>query len=506
MMGLHDLTFRDVVQKYSLHLRDRTAFVQGDRRWSFGQYVDDLHRLAESLASLGIRKGDRAAVLSLNSYTYFVIYGAAACLGAIVVPLNWRSKPDELRIILELCTPRLMVAEPEFAEMLAGLRERCGFVEHWLSTGDTSGFESLAALMKTDGRLEDIPLAPEDPYLIVPTAAVEGKPKGAVLTHGNTVAMGIQTIAHLGINRDTVYFNLMPLFHVMDQMFAFATLYAGGRNVILERFDAEAAAQGIQKHRVSVTATVPPMLASILDRAEASGWDLGSLRVVGGLAEHPETLERLHRKTGAKFWVGYGQTETYGYVTLCPYEECPGSSGREGLMACLRLVDEYDREVAPGQPGEVLVRGPLVFGQYWNMKEETDYVFRGGWHHTGDICRQDEKGYLWYVKRKAEKELIKPGGENVYPAEVEKVLLQHPAVEEACVFGVPDKEWGEAIKAVCAFKPGAPPPNPREVTEFVATRIARHKKPKFLVFVDRLPKRADGSVDRERVKAEHGRP
>jgi long-chain acyl-CoA synthetase len=175
-------------------------------------------------------------------------------------------------------------------------------------------------------------------------------------------------------------------------------------------------------------------------------------------------------------------------------------------MACLRLVDEYDREVAPGQPGEVLVRGPLVFGQYWNMKEETDYVFRGGWHHTGDICRQDEKGYLWYVKRKAEKELIKPGGENVYPAELEKVLLQHPSIEEACVFGVPDKEWGEAIKAVCASKSGTPPPDPKEVTEFVASRIARHKKPKFLVFVDRLPKRADGSVDREKVKAEHGGP
>ena len=190
-MGLHDMTFRDVVQKYSLHFRDRTAFVQGERRWSFGEYVEDLNRLAAGLASLGIRKGDRAAVLSLNSYTYFVIYDAAACLGAVLVPLNWRSKPEELRTILELCTPRVMVAEPEFAEMLAELREGCGFVEHWLSTEETKGFESLAALMKTGGRTEEIPLALEDPYLIVPTAAVEGKPKGAVLTHGNTVAMGI---------------------------------------------------------------------------------------------------------------------------------------------------------------------------------------------------------------------------------------------------------------------------------------------------------------------------
>jgi long-chain acyl-CoA synthetase len=166
------------------------------------------------------------------------------------------------------------------------------------------------------------------------------------------------------------------------------------------------------------------------------------------------------------------------------------------------LVDEYDREVPLGQPGEIVVRGPLVFQKYWNLDKDTSHAFREGWHHTGDIGLIDEKGYLWYQKRKSEKELIKPGGENVYPAEVEKALLKHPDVLETCVFGVPDKQWGEAIKAVCVCKPNSNL-KPQELIEFVASRIARYKKPKYIVFVDALPKTKDGMTDREKVKADH---
>ena len=504
-MGIHDMTVRDMIQKDSLHRKNRVAFVQGDMRWSFGQYTEDLKNLAGGLSSLGVKKGDRLAVLSFNSYNYFLLYGAAASLGAILVPLNWRFKEEELKAILEMCTPKSMIVEPEFENMAVRLKHSTPSMEHLLSTDGHSGVDSLQGLMRIGGnRFEEPSLSQEDPYLIVPTAAVDGKPRGAVLTHRNLLAGGIQTMMHMAINQDSIYLNLMPLFHVMDLEVAFATFLAGGCNVILKRFDPEEAAGTIHKERVSVIATVPPMLASILDKAEATGLDLTSLSVVAGLAEHPDTVERCHQKTGAKFWAGYGQTETIGYVTLGPYDDCPGSSGKEGLLARIRLVDDYDRDVAPGEPGEVVVRGPLVFEKYWNLKEETAYVFRDGWHHTGDVCRLDDRGYLWYVKRKAEKELIKPGGENVYPAEVEKALLEHPDIEEACVFGVPDKDWGEAIKAVCGFRAGGRAPEPKEVAEFVASRIARHKKPKFLVFVEGLPKRQDGSVDLDRVKAEHG--
>jgi long-chain acyl-CoA synthetase len=169
----------------------------------------------------------------------------------------------------------------------------------------------------------------------------------------------------------------------------------------------------------------------------------------------------------------------------------------------MRLVDDYDRDVAVGQPGEIVIRGPITFEKYWNLEDDTAYTFRDGWHHTGDVGRLDEEGYLWYMKRKAEKELIKPGGENVYPAEVEKAILQHEAVLEACVFGVPDKEWGEAVKAVCVLKDGTRL-RQDELIEFVGSRIARYKKPKHVVFIDALPKDEDGNVDREKVKANNG--
>jgi len=156
-----------------------------------------------------------------------------------------------------------------------------------------------------------------------------------------------------------------------------------------------------------------------------------------------------------------------------------------------------------GAPGEICVRSPVVFLGYWGLDQDTAYTFRNGWHHTGDMGRFDEEGYLWFLRRKAEKELIKPGGENVYPVEVEKAVLQHEKVAEVSVIGVPDKKWGEAIKAVCVLKPGEAP-DPQELAEFVATKIARYKKPQYVTFVDALPKTGEGEIDRDQVKKDHG--
>ncbi|MBS3809905.1 MAG: AMP-binding protein, partial [Desulfobacterales bacterium] len=167
------------------------------------------------------------------------------------------------------------------------------------------------------------------------------------------------------------------------------------------------------------------------------------------------------------------------------------------------LLDDNDNEVPTGEEGEICVRGPSVFLGYWGRDKDTARTFRNNWHHTGDMGRFDEDGYLWYSRRKAEKELIKPGGENVYPAEVESVIREHPAVSEVSVIGVPDRQWGEAIKAVCVLKPGKTA-DEQELTDFVASRIARYKKPRFVVFEDALPKTSKGEIDRDRVKKDHG--
>jgi acyl-CoA synthetase (AMP-forming)/AMP-acid ligase II len=231
---------------------------------------------------------------------------------------------------------------------------------------------------------------------------------------------------------------------------------------------------------------------------------VSSLRGVGGV-DSPETIERFLKKNAhAVFYSLYGQTEAMP-VSGCNYMDKPGSIGPAAILTRVALFDDLDRDVNPGTPGEVCVRSPAVFQGYWNLKEETAYAFRNGWHHTGDLGRIDENGFLWYAGRKPEKELIKPGGENVYPAEVEKAILDHGSIEEVCVIGVSDREWGEAVKSVCVLKQGCAV-SAAELIEFVASKIARYKKPKYIVFVEELPKTAGGAVNREQVKKAWGAP
>lgn len=502
-MGLYDLTVYDIVKKNALFRGNKVGLVCGDLRMSFAQMALEVDRVASGLWGLGVAKGDRVAVVAMNCHEFLILYGAAAKLGAIMLPINWRLKPEEIQVILEDCTPKVLVGSSEYLEILGELAEKCPFVKCKLAFEDGGhGFLPLKDLRLEGEPAAEAQLHANDPFVIIHTAAVEGKPRGAVLSHGNIVAANVQSMAVMGIQEDSVHLAMLPLFHIAGLGMAMHVMHAGGTNVIMRKFDAGEAARLIEKEGVTTIETFPPMLSTLLDAAQENGLGLRSLKAVGGL-DHPDTMRRCQEMTGARFFVGFGQTETSGFCTICPLDERPGSAGREGPLVRVRLVDDYDREVPVNTPGEITVRGPLVFLGYWNLPRETDYTFREGWHHTGDIGRLDEDGYLWYVKRKAEKELIKPGGENVYPAEVEKALLEHPDVVEACVFGVPDKQWGEAIKAVCSVRPGSSL-GPQEVIDFVASRIARYKKPKYVVLVDALPKTQDGSIDREKVKADYG--
>jgi len=217
----------------------------------------------------------------------------------------------------------------------------------------------------------------------------------------------------------------------------------------------------------------------------------------------PETIEKYQQVTGGTFYCIYGQTETTGLVTLGLYNDRPGSAGKVTQLGEVRLVDDYDRPVPAGQVGEITMKGPLIFKGYWNLPTDNEFTFRDGWHHTGDLGRFDDDGFLWYAGRKAEKELIKPGGENVYPAEVEKVILQHPAVDKTVVFGVPDPKWKEGIKAVCLLKAGENL-EPQELVKFVGGRIASYKKPQYVEFIDDFSLLEDGSPDRAKIKELYG--
>jgi long-chain acyl-CoA synthetase len=292
------------------------------------------------------------------------------------------------------------------------------------------------------------------------------------------------------------------MFHVGGLFMALNSFQAGALNVNMSKFEAEKAVELIEEKKVSIFFDFSPILASILDQHEKTGKDIKSLRAVMGL-DTPETIEKYQHLTGGTFYTIYGQTETTGLTTMGRYNDRPGSAGKTIPLGNVRLVDDYDRPVPNGQVGEITLKGPLVFKGYWNLPEDTAYTFREGRHHTGDLGRFDADGFLWYSGRKAEKELIKPGGENVYPAEVEKVILQHPAVEKTVVFGVPDPKWKEGIKAVCMIKADERLA-PQDLIRFVGGRIASFKKPQYVEFVADMPTLQDGSPDREKIKALYG--
>jgi acyl-CoA synthetase (AMP-forming)/AMP-acid ligase II len=503
-MGLHDFTIYDLIVRNARIFANREAWISDYRRVNFHEFMHEVNVLSFGLQAGGLKKGDRIGILSQNCYEFVLLYGAAAKLGAVMLPINWRLTPPEIDYILSDGRPRFLIVGPDHKATVRGLAKRLEFIEKIFVFGDADGeFAAFSALIGKAGPVKEIDIQQNDPYLIIHTAAVAGRPRGATLSQGNIIASNLQHMATMGLRENDAYLHLLPLFHIADLALAFSIMHAGGKNVLMTRFDPELALKLIETERVTTIGEFPPMLGMLLEKLEGTSCDISSLKHVAGI-DHPANIEKFKKQANAEFWVGFGQSETSGMVTVCPYTEKPGSAGKEGPLAKIKLVDEDDHEVEAGKQGEICVRGPLVFLGYWNLEEDNRFTFREGWHHTGDIGRLDENGYLWYVKRKAEKELIKPGGENVYPAEVEKVILEHPEVTEVSVIGVRDPEWGEAIKAVCVLVPGSSLTK-QGLIDFVASRIARYKKPKYVDFVPALPKGQEGSVDREKVKAQYGK-
>lgn len=504
-MGLYDFTFYDVVVRNAISFENKEAWfeVEDNRSLNFRDLKENVDSLAAGLQKQGIGKGDRIGVLGKNTLEYFLLYGAAAALGAIVLPINWRLSADEVRYNLEDCTPKVVFIGEEFQETGESIKAQLPSVEEFFNLDlERDRFSPFQGLMESGADFERAEVSTDDGFVIIHTAAVAGRPRGALLSHGNILFADMHFDYLMNIKPQDVHLNFLPLFHVGGLFMATSSFHAGALNLNMRGFDAPKVVQLIEEKGGSIMMNFSPILSSILEEHEKTGKDISSLRAVVGL-EVPETIEKYQQTTGGTFYCMYGQTETSCLATLAPYNEAPGSAGRMLPLAEVRLVDDYDRPVAVGEVGEITMRGPMVFKGYWNLPQDTASTFRNGWHHTGDMGRFDEKGFLWYAGRKADKELIKPGGENVYPAEVEKVILEHPAVEKTVVFGVPDPKWKEGIKAVCQLKEGEKL-EPQELIEFVGARIARYKKPQYVEFVKDFPVLEDGSPDRPKIKEMYG--
>jgi acyl-CoA synthetase (AMP-forming)/AMP-acid ligase II len=494
-------TVYDLITRGAAVHGDAPAVVQGERVLSFRQLRQRVDELAAGLVGLGIGPGERICVLAQNDAAYLELYGACARQGIVAYPINWRLTGPEVERVVDRAQPKMMVIDQATLPLVADWLGGKDVPHRYRLTGAAdAGFEPLAGLYRAGAAPAPADVAPGDAFAVISTAAVDVVPRGAVLSHANVITANLTAIGALGLTEGDRYLAALPLFHVTALGMSLAHLHAGGAVVVVARFDAEEAVRLIDRHRITHVSDFPPVLSSLLDAAEKLGSALPSLAHVSGL-DTPQTIQRLHEKTKAQFWTGFGQSETTGFVTIQRVAEKPGASGRPVPAAQVRLVDDYEREVPVGTPGEILVRGPLVFQGYFAQPDVTAHTFRGGWHHTGDVGRFEADGYLRYVKRKPEKELIKPGGENVYPAEVETVIMQMADVTGVCVYGVPDAKWGEAIKAVVETKTGR---TPQQVIDFVGSKIARFKRPHVVVFTDALPRGADGAVDRDAVKARWG--
>ncbi len=500
MTDLHNLTFFDIYEKNALYNGRSTAINFKDENTSYSDLFLRTSKLASGIKTLNLPEGSRIAVLCKNHPAFFHLFGAASALNLALVLINRRLSSDEINYIVEDTSPSIIFCDKEMADQAGSLAKSFSCLKQcFIVDEDDNDFSSL---YDNPPLKEAVPCRAKDPFVIIHTAAMLGKPRGAVLGQENILLSNQQIIHALGIDETKSYLNILPLFHIMGINLGLGIIQAGGKNIIQEKFDPPKTLDLIQEQKVNLFGSFPPIISNLLDEIKNGDYDLSSLEVAAGL-EMPDMAKKWEAETPSKFWTMYGQTETSGLITFAEYFAKPGSAGVISSFAKIRIADDFDNVLPMGETGEILVRGPLVFQGYWNADQLNAHTLRDGWHHTGDLGMIDSDGFLFFKGRKAEKELIKPGGENVFPAEVEKVILGHDAVKDVCVFGVPDPKFGEGIKAVCSLNPGADLTKD-DLIKFCGSLIAGYKKPRYVEFVDELPKTEDGSINREKIKKEYG--
>ncbi|QES10126.1 long-chain-fatty-acid--CoA ligase [Streptomyces venezuelae] len=478
---------------------DRIALVHRGRTRTYRELHQRVTRLAQALRALGAGPGDRIAYLGANHPAFLETLFAAGALGAVLVPLNTRLAPPELAYNLADSGSTVLVHAPEQTEAARGAADDAGGVRHRITLGAADGgalaYDELLAAAATEPL--DRPVHPGDPCMIMYTSGTTGRPKGAVLTHGNITWNSVNVLVDTDLTADEVTLVVAPLFHTAGlNMTCLPTLLKGGRVVLLDAFDADRVLETVEQHRVTYLFGVPTMYDAMAARARWATTDLTSLRTLNcGGAPVPARTIAAYLDRGLAFSQGYGMTEASPGVLFLDRERTTAKAGSAGVphfFTDTRVVRPDGRDAAPEERGEILVQGPNVMAGYWNRPEDTAAAFTDGdWLRTGDVARLDAEGYAYLVDRV--KDMYVSGGENVYPAEVEDVLLTHPDVQECAVIGVPDPLWGETGRAVVVLRPGARA-DADELLGHLRGRLAKYKIPTSVVLTDALPRTASGKV------------
>lgn len=473
-----------------------TAVVCQDRRRTYAELGSRCRRLAGAMRKLGLAPGDRVGVVALNSDRYLELYLGLPAAGYVLVPVNSRLAPAEMRAILDDAGAAVAFAD-------AGYPGTAGVSQVLTMPGD---YEDLIAAA------DEVPLgdgvSENDLAVLFYTSGTTGAAKGAMHTHRSLVSSGLHFMATWPFDQRTRWLVASPMFHTGGILATLATVWAGGTHVIMPRFDPDLAVDLIEREAVTHTLLVPTMLAAAARAQLARPRDVSSLRYLshGASPISAETLRRTRQAfPGAELLHVYGTTETTPITTLLPHEELilgtplVRSCGRPAVGVEMRVVDEGLADLPPHAVGQIAVRGPSVMAGYWRKPEATAAVMRDGWYLTGDLGYRDEESYIYLVDRA--KDMIVSGGENVYSTEVEDALGSHPAVEEAAVFGVPDPRWGETVHAVVFSRTAT---TADDLVAHCRGRIAGFKVPRSIELrTEPLPKSAAGKILKRVLRDPH---
>jgi fatty-acyl-CoA synthase/long-chain acyl-CoA synthetase len=496
---------------------DKTGFVYLDRAYSFAQVDARVDQVAVGLAAAGVRKGDRVAMLMGNSMTTIEAYFALSRLGAIAVPVNLRFVAPEVAFILADCGATTLLVDQAYAAVAAQARASVPDVARCLVVGPDPGEAGPASLLwdevvaPSGGPALAPDVANDDPAMIMYTSGTTGRPKGAVLTHYSLAmsAMSAMIEQHLSDSDEVWYLNL-PLFHISGVAGIYPYMFVGGTSIIapLGAFDAKTAIDDLERYQITAACFVGPQWQAIVDLPGVEQRSYALRRVIWGTSPAIVPLLEAVRRAfpRAAIYNTFGQTEMSPVTCMLGAEDFDarkGSVGKPVINVEARIVDDDMHDVTPGEVGEIVYRGPSVMKEYWNLPEATAEAFAGGWFHSGDLCRQDDDGFIYVVDRK--KDVVISGGENIYSAEVEAVIVRHPKVRDVAVIGVADPKWGETPWAIIVPKDAADPPSEGELVEHCRREMASFKKPSaFVILEGDLPRNAMGKVTKPALRAQYG--
>lgn len=495
---------------------DTEALVVDGKRYTYAQLTDRLNRLSNALAGMDIRKGDKIGLLLYNGNEFAESVFAAAKQGAVIVPLNYRLKENELAYIIDHSDCKALIFDTDFDPLISALKPRLTQVNHHLAVGKRSAngltYENILAMSPPTE--PDVPVLETDLASIIYTAGTTGLPKGAMLSHRNHLWSCLNSMLREGNpakERNVIV--PIPLFHVAGFQRFLITLFLGGKNVMSRTFDPEVFLNTIEREKITATLMVPTQITMLtrvsdldrFDRSSVGPFQFGAapsgLKMLRDIATVFPNSDPQHC---------YGITETTATASYLPGAEFAkkmGSIGKKGrgyINIEVRVLNEKLNDVAPREVGEIIIRGPnVMMGYYKNPQATADAFYEGGWYKTGDMGQYDEDGYLYIVDRK--KDMIISGGENIYCPEVESILSLHPNISAAAVIGYPDDLWGEVVRAIVVPEPNTGITE-QGIIDYCKDRMAKFKVPKSVVFVDALPTNAAGKVLKTLLRELYGKP